>query len=71
MQNYPGDDTMEGDTKIWTKQSVIPASYIEGLECQNGRGTWTMRRNPTCFRCDIINKAEMETQIPNEKGPTI
>eukprot|EP00972_Heterocapsa_arctica_P024414 3602024-Heterocapsa_arctica.AAC.1 len=28
-------------------------------------------RNPICYRCDIIDKAELESVTPKEKGPTV
>eukprot|EP00972_Heterocapsa_arctica_P031983 4711591-Heterocapsa_arctica.AAC.1 len=77
---------MEEDRKVWTKQEMLPASYIEELECQMmtdnktdpdwladnaGVGAWRICRNPICYRCDIIDKAEVETMTPKEKGPTI
>eukprot|EP00972_Heterocapsa_arctica_P026699 3929933-Heterocapsa_arctica.AAC.1 len=43
----------------------------EWVECNAGVGTWKIRRNPTCYRCDIIDKAEVEVLVPLEKGPTI
>eukprot|EP00972_Heterocapsa_arctica_P105343 15522644-Heterocapsa_arctica.AAC.1 len=33
VQNYP-DETMEEDRKVWTEHEILPASYIEELECQ-------------------------------------
>eukprot|EP00972_Heterocapsa_arctica_P075502 11135517-Heterocapsa_arctica.AAC.1 len=43
----------------------------EMTECNSGRGMWIICRNPTCYRCDIIEQTEMEEQIPYEKGATI
>eukprot|EP00972_Heterocapsa_arctica_P040122 5912162-Heterocapsa_arctica.AAC.1 len=73
---------MEEDRKVWTKQEIAPANFIEELECQmrtetksdteweernTGIGAWRICGNPICYRCDIIDKAEMETVIPKEK----
>eukprot|EP00972_Heterocapsa_arctica_P034952 5145659-Heterocapsa_arctica.AAC.1 len=64
---------MEDDRKPWARHEIVQASYIEELECQMmtenrtdtewvecnaGVGTWKICRNPTCYRCDIIDKAE-------------
>eukprot|EP00972_Heterocapsa_arctica_P052234 7683924-Heterocapsa_arctica.AAC.1 len=64
---------MEEDRKVWTKQEVLPASYIEELECQmmTDNKTDTEWVNPICYRRDIIDKAEMEAMTPKEKGPTM
>eukprot|EP00972_Heterocapsa_arctica_P101178 14913920-Heterocapsa_arctica.AAC.1 len=77
---------MEEDKNIWEKHIGVPAILIEQLECQartrarsdtefldcnSGVGMWIICRNPTCYRCNIIDKAEMQTQIPLDKGETI
>eukprot|EP00972_Heterocapsa_arctica_P012812 1883699-Heterocapsa_arctica.AAC.1 len=69
------DDMMEEDRNVWTKQEIAPADFMEELECQmrtdtksdtewvesnTGVGAWRICRNPICYRCDIIDKAEME-----------
>eukprot|EP00972_Heterocapsa_arctica_P030374 4472687-Heterocapsa_arctica.AAC.1 len=46
-------------------------SYTEWVECNIGIGAWRICRNPICYRCEIIDKAEMEIEIPKEKRPTI
>eukprot|EP00972_Heterocapsa_arctica_P072162 10656796-Heterocapsa_arctica.AAC.1 len=66
---------MEEDKNNWVKQTAVPASFIENLGCQmmsrtkmdtemidcnSGRGMWRICRNTTCYRCNIIDKAEME-----------
>eukprot|EP00972_Heterocapsa_arctica_P100663 14842389-Heterocapsa_arctica.AAC.1 len=43
----------------------------EWVEDIKGVGAWRICRNPICYRCDIIDKAEMEVMTPVEKGPTI
>eukprot|EP00972_Heterocapsa_arctica_P041589 6131682-Heterocapsa_arctica.AAC.1 len=43
----------------------------EWVECNTGVGAWRICRNPICYRCDIIDKAEMELVTPKEKGPTV
>eukprot|EP00972_Heterocapsa_arctica_P063808 9413973-Heterocapsa_arctica.AAC.1 len=32
-QNHP-DDMMEEDRNVWTKHEIVPANFIEELECQ-------------------------------------
>eukprot|EP00972_Heterocapsa_arctica_P093137 13738539-Heterocapsa_arctica.AAC.1 len=56
MRHYPFDDAMIEDKKNWEKQTAVPASFIENLECQmmsrtkmdtemvecnSGRGMWS------------------------------
>eukprot|EP00972_Heterocapsa_arctica_P027876 4098845-Heterocapsa_arctica.AAC.1 len=84
MIDYPEgyEEMMEEDKKAWEKQTGVPASFIEQLECQaitttrsdteivecnSGKGGWELCRNPACYRCDIIDKAEMRAQTPLEK----
>eukprot|EP00972_Heterocapsa_arctica_P034049 5012395-Heterocapsa_arctica.AAC.1 len=43
----------------------------EWVDCNAGIGTWRICRNPTCYRCDIIDKAELERMTPIEKEPII
>eukprot|EP00972_Heterocapsa_arctica_P047033 6940594-Heterocapsa_arctica.AAC.1 len=43
----------------------------EWVECNAGVGTWQICRNPTCYRCDIIDKTEVEVFTPLVKGPTV
>eukprot|EP00972_Heterocapsa_arctica_P019475 2874282-Heterocapsa_arctica.AAC.1 len=43
----------------------------EWVECNAGVGTWLICRNPICYRCGIVDQAEMESYPPAEKGPTI
>eukprot|EP00972_Heterocapsa_arctica_P090403 13335784-Heterocapsa_arctica.AAC.1 len=69
----------------WTKNDVIPASYIEALECKMlttsktdtewvkcnaGIGTWLICRNPNCYRCIVIEETEMEFFSLPGKGLT-
>eukprot|EP00972_Heterocapsa_arctica_P089136 13143849-Heterocapsa_arctica.AAC.1 len=66
---------MEDERKPWAKHELVQAVYIEELDCQMmterkmdtewvdcnaGVGTWRVCRNPICYRCDIIDKAELE-----------
>eukprot|EP00972_Heterocapsa_arctica_P024628 3632494-Heterocapsa_arctica.AAC.1 len=43
----------------------------EWVEDNAGVGAWRTCRNPICYRCDIIDKAELGAMTPKEKGPTI
>eukprot|EP00972_Heterocapsa_arctica_P004197 622522-Heterocapsa_arctica.AAC.1 len=80
------EEMMEEDKGAWEKHIGVPAIFIEQLErkartitrsdieiveCNGGVGSWELCRNPTCYRCDIIDKAEMRAHIPLEKGETI
>eukprot|EP00972_Heterocapsa_arctica_P113762 16438956-Heterocapsa_arctica.AAC.1 len=79
------EEMMEEDKTIWEKHIGVPAIFIEQLECQartrtisdteivycnNGAGSWGICRNPSCYRCDIIDKAEMWAHIPLDKEET-
>eukprot|EP00972_Heterocapsa_arctica_P029709 4375083-Heterocapsa_arctica.AAC.1 len=70
----------------WTRQDIIPADYIEALECQSisrhkrdtmwiqcnaGMGLWQICRNPSCFRCQIIDGSEVEIAQGQDKGITV
>eukprot|EP00972_Heterocapsa_arctica_P114133 16440906-Heterocapsa_arctica.AAC.1 len=69
----------------WTKQDIIPADYIEALECQAmssqkrdtewvecnaGMGVWLICRNP-CFRCNMIDGTELDILQNPDKGATV
>eukprot|EP00972_Heterocapsa_arctica_P039306 5789942-Heterocapsa_arctica.AAC.1 len=69
----------------WTRQDIIPADYLEALECQMmssskkdtewvecsaGIGVWLICRNPNCYRCNVIEVTEMDTCSEPGKGPT-
>eukprot|EP00972_Heterocapsa_arctica_P045493 6715693-Heterocapsa_arctica.AAC.1 len=77
---------MEEKNKTWERQIGVPAIFIEQLacyakaraktytfimDCNSGVGMWRICRNPKCYRCSIIDKAEMKTDIPLQKGETI
>eukprot|EP00972_Heterocapsa_arctica_P083224 12262445-Heterocapsa_arctica.AAC.1 len=65
-------------------EDVIPAQEIEGLRCQAitgkdieimedyaGGGEWFICRNPCCYRCKLIRKAEMDIMADPTKGVTV
>eukprot|EP00972_Heterocapsa_arctica_P090680 13380692-Heterocapsa_arctica.AAC.1 len=76
------DVNMEEKNKTWERRIGVPATYIEQLEglaqtsaktdtyivdCNSGVRMWRICRNPKCYRCSIIEKAELTTEIPMEK----
>eukprot|EP00972_Heterocapsa_arctica_P090084 13291084-Heterocapsa_arctica.AAC.1 len=67
----------------WTIEDTISAQYIEGLQCQNitgkdimvedddaGCGVWTLCRNPCCYKCKLMELAEMDSMVDQGKGIT-
>ena len=69
----------------WTMEDVIPAEFIEGLECQarsiRMRDTewyddfedavWRCCKNPCCYRCSLIDKTEIYFLQEDAKGITV
>jgi hypothetical protein len=69
----------------WTMEDVIPAEFIEGLECQARSirmrdtewyddfedGVWRCCKNPCCYRCSLIDATEIDMLQGEEKGITV
>eukprot|EP00972_Heterocapsa_arctica_P058331 8606188-Heterocapsa_arctica.AAC.1 len=43
----------------------------EWVDCNARVGAWRICRNPVCYRCDVIDTAELEVMKPIEKGPPV
>ena len=72
------------ERKQWSMEDVISAQEIEGLHCQaitgkdieimedyTGVGLWNICKNPCCYRCKLIWKAEMDIMMDPTKGVTV
>eukprot|EP00972_Heterocapsa_arctica_P104119 15344902-Heterocapsa_arctica.AAC.1 len=44
---------------------------IEVMEDEAGKGSWTLCRNPCCYRCKLIEMAELDIMQDPNKGITV
>jgi hypothetical protein len=80
------EDPIMNTRVAWTAEDLVPASYIEGLECQARSmhfrdtewveddfidGSWRCCRNPCCYRCMLIDHTETDMMQEEVKGFTV
>ncbi len=83
-EDYAEDAMNMEERTPWTREDTITAEYIEGLQCQAisgrdteleedeaGKGSWTLCRNPCCYRCKLIELAELDMMQDSDKGITV
>eukprot|EP00972_Heterocapsa_arctica_P044705 6596459-Heterocapsa_arctica.AAC.1 len=64
---------------VWNIQMVVHVDEIGRMTCtptelierKSGKGWWRVCKETHCYRCEIINMAELKQRTPTVKGETI